>query len=121
MCSLIIVLTLFVLVPGQTVAADSWPLIGNVEAQPLLAQVKRLDAALEYLGQPLPAVTRSAVANLTEKDGDKTVANVQDLLDPHCLAVVEIDDRGVASVVPAAKKQAIVEQGWRAYLIKVIN
>jgi hypothetical protein len=71
MCSLIIVLTLFVLVPGQTVEADSWPVIGNVEAQPLLAQVKRLDAALEYLGQPLPAVTRSAVANLTEKDGDK--------------------------------------------------
>ena len=121
MCSLIIVLTLFVLVPSQTVAADSWPVIGNVEAQPLLAQVKRLDAALEYLGQPLPAVTRSAVANLTEKDGDKTVANVQDLLDPHCLAVVEIDDRGVARVVPAAKKHAIVEQGWRAYLIKVIN
>ena len=113
--------TLLLWLPSELMAADRWPLVASVEAQPLLAQVRRLDAAMESLGQPLPAATRTAVATLKEKDGDHAVARVQELLDPHCLAVVEIDDRGVARVIPAAKKHAIVEQGWRAFLIKVVN
>jgi hypothetical protein len=103
------------------VRAAEWPTVARVDAQPLIAQAARLDAALESLGQPLPAATRKAPAALAAADGADAVSAVQKLLDPHCLAAVEIDEKGVARVVPAANKLALVEQGWRAYLVKVIN
>lgn len=34
--------------------AQDWPKVKTVEAQSLLAQAKRIDTAMEYLGQPLP-------------------------------------------------------------------
>jgi len=101
--------------------AAEWPTVKTVEAQPLLAQVKRLEQALGYLGQPLPEATRTAIAALQMKDGDIAVAKVQELLDSHCLAAIEIDEKGVARVVPTSRKPVLVEQGWRAYLVKVVN
>ena len=113
-------LALVVFLSGGSRAAE-WPAVSKVEAQPLIAQAVRLDAALEALGQPLPAETRKALTSLAAADGDKAVAAVQKLLDPHCLAAIEIDEKGVARVVPTAAKLALVEQGWRVYLVKVIN
>lgn len=116
----LIAFALVVLLSGELRAAE-WPTVAKVDAQPLIAQAVRLDAALESLGQPLPATTRKALASLAAADGDNAVSAVQKWLDPHCLAAVEIDEKGVVRVVPTANKIALVEQGWRAYLVKVIN
>ena len=102
-------------------AADTWPVVTAVEAQPLIAQVLRLDSALEMLGQPLPESKRAGLRKLAAKDGEKAVHDLQKLLDPHCLAAVEVDDKGVSRVTPAAERLPLVEQGWRAYLVKVVN
>ncbi|WP_020476320.1 CehA/McbA family metallohydrolase [Zavarzinella formosa] len=98
----------------------AWPTVNNVEAQPLLAQAIRLDQALATLGQPLPEATRKAIAGLQATD-PALPATIQKLLDPQCLAAVEIGDKGVEKVTAAAGKQELLEQGWRISLVKVVN
>ena len=102
-------------------AAADWPRVNEVEVQPLLAQVKRVESALETLGQPLPNETRKSLSTWAVADGVKATRGIQELLDPHCLAAVEIDEKGVASVIPSPRKLELVEQGWRTYLVKVVN
>ncbi len=102
-------------------SAVDLPSVKSVEAQPLLAQAKRLAQALDSLGQPLPTTTAESLAALKAKDGDAAVAKVQALLDPLCFAAVEIDEKGVAKVTASMTKPELVEQGWRVHIVKVIN
>jgi len=119
MCRLLsAVILLGIALPAS--AADL-PAVKTVEAQPLLAQAKRLAQTLDSLGQPLPATTAEPLAALKAKDGDAAVAIVQALLDPLCMAAVEIDEKGVAKVTTSATKPELVEQGWRVCLVKVLN
>lgn len=104
-----------------SIAADrTFPEVKTVEAQPLLAQVKRLDMALQALGQPLPADVRKKIADL-QADDAKTVAALQELIDPLCFAAVEIGDTGVSRVIAAPGKFELLEQGWKMAVVKVIN
>jgi hypothetical protein len=103
-------------------AAAEWPQVKKVEAQPLLAQAKRLIQALDFLGQPLPEEARKAIEALKEEDGDeKVAAAVQKALDPLSLASVELGALGFAMPHPHKNRLKIVEQGWKAVLVKVVN
>ena len=104
----------------MSAAEPVFPIVKTVETQPLLAQVKRLDLALQALGQPLPTEARKVIAELKAVDPNGP-ATLQKLLDPLCLAVVEIGDKGVEKVTPAPGKHELLEQGWRVSLVKVIN
>ena len=101
--------------------AGQLPTVATVEPQPLLAQVQRLDQALAFLGQPLPEETRKALGSLKPADGERAIAEVQRLLDSRCLAAVEIGKEGVSKVTGNPKPVELVEQGWRACLVKVVN
>jgi hypothetical protein len=116
------IVCLLALAMGQTIlwGAD-WPTVSTVEPQPLLAQVQRLDQALSFLGQPLPEEARKILAGLKPSDGDKAVAEVQRLLDGRCLAAVETGPEGVSKVTAGTRPVELVEQGWRACLVKVVN
>lgn len=114
--------TLLALLVLATPAYAQWATVSKVEAQPLLAQVKRLTQALDFLGQPLPAETRKALEALTEDDGDeKVAAAVQKHLDPLCAAAVKIDKDGGVKATASKTKPKLVEQGWRTVLVKVVN
>jgi hypothetical protein len=103
-------------------SAADFPTVDKVEAQPLLAQAKRVGQALDALGQPLPKETKDALAALKESDGDSAVAAaVQKHLDPLCLAAVKIADGNKVSATPVGGKVELVEQGWRTFLVKVVN
>ena len=57
-----------------------------VTAQPLLAQVKRLEQALDTIGEPLHDSIKTGLRGLQPEDGDtKVTAAVQKVLDPLCL------------------------------------
>jgi hypothetical protein len=119
-----LILPILLAVAGRAGAAapPAWPAAGAVEAQPLLAQVKRVGQALDHLGQPLPPDTRAALDALRADGGDGAVAAaVQSRLDPLCLAAVEVGPAGVTRVTPRTGPAALVEQGWRAFLVKVVN
>lgn len=104
------------------VSAADWPTSDPIDAQPLIAQAMRVSRALEMLGQPLPPATRQALQTLKESQGNKTTtAAIEQLLDAHCLASVEVDARGVTRVIPAPTPLRLAEQGWRMSLVKVLN
>jgi hypothetical protein len=98
------------------------PVVTQVEAQPLLAQVKRVVEALDYLGSPLPAETRAALelAALEEEPG-RAVRAVQEALDPHCLFGVGTGPTAPVTVVLGPAAPELVEGGWRQFLVKVYN
>ena len=72
-------------------SSDALPVIA-CEAQPLGAAVTRVLAALEYLGQPLDAATTATVeAAIANTDEQSATAAIQNALDPHCLAAINVN------------------------------
>ena len=67
------------------------PLVSNVEPQPLAAQIKRVTEALEYVGAPLSSAERQALDTAMAKNDETAVAEIQRVLDPHCLVSVDIN------------------------------
>ena len=103
------------------VTAQDVPQIA-VEAQPLVAQSKRLDQALDYLGEPLSKEAKEALAGAaSDTDGDAAVAAIQKALDPLCLAVVNINPESRVKVARGPAEADLVEQGWSVFLVKVHN
>lgn len=103
-------------------AEGELPIVGDVELQPLKAQVRRVVDALEFLGEPLPADRRKALDQaLAQTDSVEAVAAIQKALDPLALAGVNInpESRVKAQRGPAAAR--LNEQGWRVFLVKVHN
>ena len=97
-------------------------LLAAVEIQPLISQVRRLVDAMEYLGEPFTAADQERIntaASLT--DEAKALEEIQRILDPYCLVSVRINPESRISVDRAAAPARLVEQGWRAYLVKVRN
>lgn len=98
-------------------AADV-PVVQEVEWQPFSAQVQRLSDAMESLGSPLPAGIRDALGQSDTKVGTQSI---QKALDALCLFVVSINPEMRVKVAEGPAKPELMEQGWRAFLVKVIN
>ena len=100
--------------PAPTSARD-------VDSQPFLAQVKRIVQAMEQLGEPFNATERRALDEATSLGGSQGVLGVQAVLDAHVLFSVTINPEMRVSVARGATKAELVEQGWRQFLVKVVN
>ncbi len=103
-------------------AATETPLIKEVEWQPLAAQVDRLFEAMEYIGSPIsPAIKDQLDKIRRDAKPDSAAEEVQKLLDPLCLVVVDINPESRVKVARGAAPAELVEQGWRQFLVKVHN
>ena len=90
--------------------------------QPLAQQVRRLEAALEFLGQPFPKSTQDAINRALSQREDQAAANsLQQTLDPFVLAVVDINAESRVKVVRGPAEAALIQGGSRFFLVKVIN
>ena len=82
-------------------AAETFPLIKGVESQPLLAQVGRLQGALQFIGQPLPENVRAQLASASQKSSASEVElAVQQALDPLCVGEVILQTNGAVTFTP---------------------
>lgn len=114
----VIILSLF----SSSLIATELGQVTGVEAQPLIAQTKRLTQALEFVGAPLTAARRQALEEALSGETDAVVgAGIQVALDPLCLAEVTINPESRVKVVPGPAKPVLVEGGWTVFLIKVHN
>jgi hypothetical protein len=109
---------------GRVLLAAGAPATGfpPPEAQPLLAQVRRLVEAMEYLGEPFSAAERdrlTAASNMN--DEARAIEEIQRVLDARSLLSVRINPESRVSVERGAAPARLIEQGWRAFLIKVRN
>jgi hypothetical protein len=94
----------------------------RVALQPFAQQVRQVEMALAYLGQPLPPKDQNAIDALIAKTEEpEVVEGLQQILDKYALAVVEINPESRVKVRPGLAKPALVEAGTRLFLVKVIN
>src|SRR5215470_15851888 len=95
----------------------------RVSLQPLAQQVRQVETALAYLGQPLAESDRQAIDQAIAGADDEAaaVAHLQQILDKYTLAIVDINAESRVKVQLGAAKPELVEAGTRIFLVKVLN
>ncbi len=107
--------------PG-TLEAQQLPSVLGVEPQPLLAQAIRLDEALSFLGNPLAAEDTERLRALQQQAlSPATTGHIQDILDPYCLVMVDINAEGRVKVVRGPARAVLIQEGWTSFLVKIHN
>ena len=114
-------LTLCFLAPCTALSQQGAAPVVAVEAQPFIAQVRRVIEATDYLGEPLDGSTKSALRQVMESGALDAPDQMQRLLDPNCLFVITISPEMRVKGMQGAVKAELVEKGWRQFLVKVIN
>jgi len=93
-----------------------------VALQPLAQQVRRLETALAYLGQPLAPADHAAINEaIADADESAAVKRVEAILDRYALFHVEINPESRVKVTQGGARPELVEQGTRLFLVKVVN
>jgi hypothetical protein len=94
----------------------------SVPLQPFAQQVRQVETALAYLGEPLSSQDQNAIDSLTGSTHETdAVAGLEKILDKYTLAIVQIDPESRVKVRPGAAKRELAEGGTRVFLVKVIN
>ncbi|WP_205509709.1 CehA/McbA family metallohydrolase [Longitalea arenae] len=105
-----------------TVKSDELPLVTGVEPQPLLAQALRLNEALTFLGSSLSQADIKQLNALRQKPLTREVARqLQALLDPYCIAMVNINPEARVKVTRGPAMARLMQHGWTSFLVKVHN
>jgi hypothetical protein len=111
------------LVSPHLLAADPLPVVlTGVEHQPLAAQAGRVASALEYLGAPLSKEQNEKLQQaIGSKDHTEAIKQIQSVLDPLCVAGVNINPESRVKVAVGAAEKRLEQHGWNVFLIKVHN
>jgi hypothetical protein len=118
-CAAALLLALGIPLPAQH--AHDHPIM-DVPLQPLAQQARRLETALRFLGEPLPAADHDAINQvLAMPDERAAVARLQQVLNPYVLAEVHINPESRVRVTQGAAPPSLVQGGTRLFLVKVVN
>lgn len=94
----------------------------TVEPQPLLAQAIRLKDALSFLGSSLAKDDEKQLLSLQHQPlTEQTSKRVQEILDPYCLAIININPESRVKVLRGPANPRLIQDGWVSYLVKVNN
>jgi hypothetical protein len=96
-------------------------LVTNVDLQPLNAQIVRVQQALSYSGAPLSAAEAKELEAAASLPAGQAVEKIQAILDRHVLFGVSINPEMRVKVAVGDAKAELDEQGWRVFLVKVVN
>ena len=115
--------TILVFALATACRADELPVVTEVESQPLAAQVVRVLDTLANIGEPLPAAEASELRRLSNgaANSPEAIREMQKILDRYGLVGVEINPESRVKVEQGAARPELLEQGWRAFLVKVHN
>ncbi|GAB5402104.1 MAG: hypothetical protein Aurels2KO_03350 [Aureliella sp.] len=93
-----------------------------VERQPLESAVERVVTALKMAGSPLPPEDLERLERIRALEGStQAVREMQEVLDAHCLAVVNINPESRVKVARGNCAAILDQRGWTNFLIKVVN
>ena len=102
--------------------ASSVKQINGIEAQPLLSQASRLQEALSFLGSSFSPADLLKLKKLQEKaHTDQSVREIQEILDPYCLHIVNINPESRVKVEKGPAQPKLVQGGWTSFLVKINN
>jgi hypothetical protein len=90
--------------------------------QPFVDQVHRLEAALNYLGQPLTEQDQDRIkAIVAGRETRSAVPQLEAVLDRYVLAVVTINPESRVDVKHGDAVPDLIQNGTRSFLVKVVN
>ena len=93
-----------------------------VPLQPLAQQAHQIENAMAYLGQPFSAEEISRIDEaVAEPNESKAVERLQNVLDSHVLAVVQINAESRVKVEAGPAQPELVEAGTRITLEQVVR
>lgn len=93
-----------------------------VSLQPLADQIRQIETALNYLGQPFSSADRAQINSvLAGTDESTAVSGLQKILDRYALAVVTINPESRVAVTRGPAAPELVQHGTRLFLVKVLN
>ncbi len=92
--------------------------IGDVDGQPLAANVKRVVEALQFLGSPLPV---DEIEKLSAAGKDRDAKQLQKLLDARVLLLAHINPESRVKVRRGPAAAELQQFGFTPVLIKVLN
>ncbi|MFO1095487.1 MAG: CehA/McbA family metallohydrolase [Planctomycetaceae bacterium] len=93
-----------------------------MEQQPFVAATNRLVEAAKLADYALSCRCGCRAAGGTaETDPEKCVVGIQTALDRNCLVEVTINPESRVSAKEGPAKRELTQQGWRTFLVKVIN
>lgn len=116
--------TLMTTIPGitKTTAAQDGLVITGVERQPFVAATRRLVEAMDFAGAPLSSEIQEKITAAAALEDDRAaVRTIQEILDPLCLALININAESRVKVAEGPVKKELMQQGWRAFLVRVHN
>jgi hypothetical protein len=97
-------------------------LLADVSPQPLMEQVRRLQIAMDFLGQPLSARDQEQIRTaLASRDMHSATASIEGVLEQYVLATVTISPESRVGVRRGIAAPRLVQDGARLFLIKVVN
>ena len=93
-----------------------------VPLQPLAQQVRRIEAAMDYLGQPLPPEDHEEINKaISRRDEELASEELQQILDKYVLAIVEINQESRVKVRQGTAEPKLFAGGTQLFLVKVMN
>jgi hypothetical protein len=94
----------------------------RIPLQPLAQQVRQLEEALNYLGQPLPPSDHQRINTaIANPDQTAAVTQLESVLDQYALVTVDINPESRVKVEQGSAKPVLAEGGTRLFLVKVVN
>jgi hypothetical protein len=94
----------------------------NIEPQPLLAHAIRISEALKFAGSALSEADQKKLKLLQkQKPSARIIEQVQQILDPYCIAYVDINPEARVKVEKGAADPQLTQGGWTIFLVKVLN
>ncbi|MFK8113104.1 MAG: CehA/McbA family metallohydrolase, partial [Rubripirellula sp.] len=105
----------------QVAKSEDLAVVHDVPRQPLAAASERLIEALQYSGSPLDPAIVEGLREAFRMEGAKASQAIQAILDPLCVAGVHINAESRVKVQEGPAKKELMQQGWRALLVKVHN
>src|SRR6184192_1255889 len=117
-------LALWLLVPvfAQEAMSQNREQTPRVALQPLAQQVRQVQEALSFLGQPLLAADSQAInAAMGRPEEAAAVGELERVLDQDALAIVTINAESRVKVEVGPAKPELEQEGTRLFLVKVIN
>ncbi|MGH9406547.1 MAG: CehA/McbA family metallohydrolase [Terriglobia bacterium] len=95
---------------------------GAAALQPFADQVREIERALDFFGQPLAAKDRRAInAAFAAADPATAVARAESVLDRYTLVEVTINPESRVDVKRGEARADLVQHGTRLFLIKIVN
>lgn len=111
---LAVLLVVFISIPSFA----QLPMVEEVEMQPLASATERLLNTLNFVGAPLPRDVESQLRQAMKGDDPKAIEKI---LDRQCVVGVHINPESRVKVAEGPVKKELMQQGWRAFLVKVVN